>query len=124
MYLIMDYRGKAQASVYYAGQHQGHADNGTPIKTYNTTCRQAWLISFEVDLHQTPAGHGATCPDGKIMSENPAKLLTPERTWWVCPSRCVVIKLRENVEESYTYLLERGSRLTDSSTYWWRIRGM
>src|SRR6267154_4236279 len=61
----MDDRGKAQASVCYAGQYQRHAVNGTPIKTYNTTCQQASLIGFEVDLRQTPAGHGATCPDRK-----------------------------------------------------------
>jgi hypothetical protein len=66
----MDDRGKAQASVCYAGQYQRHAVNGTPIKTYNTTSQQALLIGFEVDLRQTPAGHGATCPDGKIMSES------------------------------------------------------
>jgi hypothetical protein len=67
----MDDRGKAQASVCYASQYQRHAVNGTPT-TYNTTCQQALLIGFEVDLRQTPTGHGATCPDGKIMSENPA----------------------------------------------------
>jgi hypothetical protein len=52
------------------GQYQRHAGNGTPIKTYNTTCQQALLINFEVDLRQTPAGHGAMCPDGKIMSKS------------------------------------------------------
>ena len=58
---FMDDRGNAQASVCYAGQYQRHAVNGTPI-TYNTTCQQALLIGFEVDLRQTPPDHGATCP--------------------------------------------------------------
>jgi hypothetical protein len=66
-----DRRGNAQASVCYAGQHQRHVVNGTPT-TYNTTCQQALPIGFEVDLRQTPPGHGATCPDEKIVSKNPA----------------------------------------------------
>jgi exo-beta-1,3-glucanase (GH17 family) len=72
VYSFRDDHGKAQASVCYASQYQRHAANGIPIKTYNTMCQQALLIGFEVDLRQTPAGHGATCPDGKIMSESSA----------------------------------------------------